>query len=541
MSLAQATELVHACETFERSCESFDRSWIHVLVLRQQRDALMKKIQKAVENENYPRAEELEPLLQRALKEARVEDQAIPLKQNKLLAERLDLSYRLHIISQSLIQQREKAFAKRQWGEVHTVKQSLEKVRGATESLVRLGRPEELRPIVCYMAVILRTKNLYVTAYDSTKVYPLYETLSKEPIEYVEGARFRTYSTAMQAMSSKSAKALEDDARLCLKCVATGKHRLVGNGLIQSAQLTSLQIVHNPKREELARPTQRYHDALAASDLHFVVQREQLLLQRRLSSRNALVSATEAAFGAAQAAELSLQAAEEALLEDFSFYPELWGAKGAHFCKQLYERMTRRERAHEAAKYEAEELLAVSASVKDRVAKRTAVIEASLVASGEQQPETFAAKGRRRASQYFSDVLNPDKPKSARDKLLAMMEQMQLRPADVFKAIDANNDRHVTRKELEEGLAALGCKGELAMTEEDITGLLSDMDMDLDGEVDLKEWRRELESAYRRTHGRMRQQRQKAATNPLQPALAQLPAQHGNISSRRLSQISMSR
>jgi hypothetical protein len=220
----QAADLVYECGEFEELCRTFERSWIHVLVLRQQRDALIKRINDAVARENYPRAEELEPQLQQSLKDARVEDNAIPTRQNHLRQNRTHLGFRLHEMHQQLVKEKEQALRARKWGEVQRLKESLELVVSTTARLMRLGRPEELRPIVCYMAVIKREvetttgKMLFVTAYDSTRVYAMHETLNAEE----KAPRFRSYSTAMQAMDSKRAKKLEEDQRLCLKCVATG-------------------------------------------------------------------------------------------------------------------------------------------------------------------------------------------------------------------------------------------------------------------------------------------------------------------------------
>jgi hypothetical protein len=82
----------------------------------------------------------------------------------------------------------------------------------------------------------------------------------------------------------------------------------------------------------------------------------------------------------------------------------------------------------------------------------------------------------------------------ATEKLLHAMMRLGLRPMDVFKALDLNHDKRISKKELKAGLHKLGCKD---VDNEDIGHMVAEYDEDGDGNLDVKEWRGALDKKYR--------------------------------------------
>ena len=103
-------------------------------------------------------------------------------------------------------------------------------------------------------------------------------------------------------------------------------------------------------------------------------------------------------------------------------------------------------------------------------------------------------------------------PANAMQKIVATMIQTQMRPQDLFRAMDMDHDRGVSEEEVTAGLHRLGCTGELALTEKDIKGLVTALDKDGDGLLDMAEWKAGVSSSYHDAHRQQREERQKKLT-----------------------------
>ena len=103
-------------------------------------------------------------------------------------------------------------------------------------------------------------------------------------------------------------------------------------------------------------------------------------------------------------------------------------------------------------------------------------------------------------------------PANAMQKIVATMIQTQMRPQDLFRAMDMDHDRGVSEEEVTAGLHRLGCTGELALTEKDIKGLVTALDKDGDGLLDMAEWKAGVSSSYHDAHREQREERQKKLT-----------------------------
>jgi hypothetical protein len=91
-----------------------------------------------------------------------------------------------------------------------------------------------------------------------------------------------------------------------------------------------------------------------------------------------------------------------------------------------------------------------------------------------------------------------ESPKSiAVMKLLDVMMHLQLRPVDVFRAIDLNHDSKITKRELKVGLQRIGCED---LEDADIASMIAECDEDGDGKLDVKEWKDALEQKYHERH-----------------------------------------
>jgi Ca2+-binding EF-hand superfamily protein len=85
----------------------------------------------------------------------------------------------------------------------------------------------------------------------------------------------------------------------------------------------------------------------------------------------------------------------------------------------------------------------------------------------------------------------------AMDKLLSAMMRLQMRPLDVFKAIDANHNSIINKQELIRGLHRIGC---VHVTVADIGSMIKECDTDGDGKLDVQEWKDALTQHYHDRH-----------------------------------------
>jgi hypothetical protein len=88
-------------------------------------------------------------------------------------------------------------------------------------------------------------------------------------------------------------------------------------------------------------------------------------------------------------------------------------------------------------------------------------------------------------------------------KILDTMDRLKMRPLDLWKAIDINHDRKITKQELAAGLERFS-GGELQ--EQDIEEMVILFDMDGDGKLDVKEWKAGLTKNFEARQQRARQQ-----------------------------------
>jgi hypothetical protein len=94
-------------------------------------------------------------------------------------------------------------------------------------------------------------------------------------------------------------------------------------------------------------------------------------------------------------------------------------------------------------------------------------------------------------------VLVANEAHVALKRLLDAMMLLQLRPLDVFVAIDINHDCKITKQELKAGLHRIGCAD---LEDEDIDRMLSECDEDGDGKLDVKEWKDAVGKCYHERH-----------------------------------------
>jgi hypothetical protein len=90
---------------------------------------------------------------------------------------------------------------------------------------------------------------------------------------------------------------------------------------------------------------------------------------------------------------------------------------------------------------------------------------------------------------------------AALNAVLEMMQQMQMRPADLFRALDLDHSKKVDKEELGAGLKRLGCDG---LSGDAIESLVAEFDLDGDGVVDPLEWKEGLAARYNELHHRQR-------------------------------------
>jgi Ca2+-binding EF-hand superfamily protein len=95
-------------------------------------------------------------------------------------------------------------------------------------------------------------------------------------------------------------------------------------------------------------------------------------------------------------------------------------------------------------------------------------------------------------------------------KLLNAMMLLQMRPMDVFTAVDINHDRQISKEELELGLKRLGCAH---LEDADIQKMVAVCDIDRDGNIDVREWKEALTEQYHDRHHE--QTKERAAPKPV--------------------------